>query len=508
MTFGFKNNDPAQTGFQFLEDLSTAYWYSQVLFTALDLKLFGLIDKGIDTVDGLAKAAACKHAELARLLRAMQSIGLIGSYEDRVYNTQTASSFLIPGTDAYLGDFFLYRRYMRPNWQNLTTQVAAMEREENPEISYEEKNFKYVAAMDALVRQKAMEIAELVSRENVTGTILDIGGGAGSLVRLLQANGRFPQALLFDLPEVIDAAHRLYPEADSWRTIRTVGGDFREHRFEEQFDLICLSNFLHAYGAQEARSLFFKSVSLLKEDGLVLIHDYFPDRRGTVPQKGALYDLAMMLNTFNGVCHDAQTICAWCREAGFNTIGVKDLSTDTGIIMARRNTEIALRQDPLAGTAADLGLDLFVLLAPTDVVTAAWAREKCKSGCEQFGKSLQCPPQGMDHEKTRQLLESYKKIYLVRGTPPGKVFHEALLSLEKKAFLMGKHKAFAMGAGPCTICPQCPNEGKCLFPHLARPSMEGSGIDVYATAANAGIDLKPVKKKGQYVTYIGLLLVE
>lgn len=508
MTFGFKNNDPAQTGFQFLEDISTAYWYSQVLFTALELELFGFIDQGIDTVDGLAKAAACKHAELARLLRATQSIGLIGFHENRFYNTQTAASFLVPGKDTYLGDFFLYRRYMRPNWHHLTARVTGMGREEETKISYEEKNFRYVAAMDALVRQKAVEIAELINRENISGTVLDIGGGAGSLVRMLQQKGRFPKALLFDLPEVIDAAHRLYPEADSWTGIRTVGGDFREHALEGQFDLICLSNFLHAYGAEEARDLFLKSASLLKDNGLVLIHDYFPDRRGAVPQKGALYDLAMMLNTYNGVCHDAETVCVWCREAGFKTIGAKDLSTDTGIIMARRQGKIALEQDVLAGVAANLGLDVIAPLSPADVVTAPWVKEKCRFGCQRFGKSLQCPPRAMDHVKTRQLLDSYEKIYLVRGTPPGKAFHEALLSLEKKAFLMGKHKAFAMGAGPCTICPRCPEEGECLFPHLARPSMEGSGIDVYATAAGAGIEIKPVQKKGQYVTYIGLLLVE
>jgi hypothetical protein len=37
--------------------------------------------------------------------------------------------------------------------------------------------------------------------------------------------------------------------------------------------------------------------------------------------------------------------------------------------------------------------------------------------------------------------------------------------------------------------------------------MEGSGIDVYATARNAGIRLEPVTEKGQYVKYIGLVLL-
>ncbi len=45
-------------------------------------------------------------------------------------------------------------------------------------------------------------------------------------------------------------------------------------------------------------------------------------------------------------------------------------------------------------------------------------------------------------------------------------------------------------------------------PKLARPSMEGSGIDVYATCRNAGIDLKPVARKGDYIKYIGMLLLD
>ena len=35
--------DIASEGFQRLEDLATAYWYSEVLFTALELNIFGLL---------------------------------------------------------------------------------------------------------------------------------------------------------------------------------------------------------------------------------------------------------------------------------------------------------------------------------------------------------------------------------------------------------------------------------------------------------------------------------
>jgi predicted metal-binding protein len=114
----------------------------------------------------------------------------------------------------------------------------------------------------------------------------------------------------------------------------------------------------------------------------------------------------------------------------------------------------------------------------------------------------------MDDTQTRRLLDSYSKAYLARGTPPGKSFYKDLLSLEKKAFLKGYHKTFVFGAGSCSVCEQCSRDGICQYPHLARPSMEGSGIDVYTTARNAGLNLEPVQKKGEYVTYLGLILVE
>ncbi|WP_457550994.1 DUF2284 domain-containing protein [Desulfobacula sp.] len=508
MSFGFKNHDPAQTGFQFLEDLSTAYWYSQVLFTALELELFSFLDKGLCSVKDLATAATCDPYQLVRILKAMDCMGLVTIQNDCFYNSQVASLYLVPGKKDYMGNFFLYRQYIRSQWENLTQKVLNQEKKQESDLSYTDRNLRYVSSTDTLVRQKAREIAGFLKSENIKGFILDIGGGGGSMIRVIQESIKQSHALLFDIPEVIEAAKKMYPDEDDWNDITPIGGDFRTHEFDDTFALICMSNFLHAYGPDEAKKLCLKSISLLNKDGLLLIHDYFPDRKGSVPGKGALYDLNMMLNTFNGACHDSKTIIQWCKEAGLKIFATKDLSTDTSVILARRNGSIALPQNPLQDFAIEVGFDDIISISPTDVVTAIWAREKCRFGCERFGQGLQCPPEGMNHDKTRQLLDSYSTIFLVRGAPPGKNFQKALLSLEKKAFLDGYHKAFVFGAGPCLVCLQCPEDGFCKYPHLSRPSMEGSGIDVYTTASNAGISLKPVKEKGQYVTYIGLLLLE
>jgi predicted metal-binding protein len=406
------------------------------------------------------------------------------------------------------------------------------------EDDYAVRNFNYVRALDQLARQKARQIVEILCRETWEPPVLDLGGGAGTfcrgIVALLSGSDRkkgdfFPMigdaaeslpdpsgaspGVLLDLPEVIAAARKIYPSESDWEGIETIGADFRFHTFPRDitFGLIVMSNFLHAYAEKEARTLLDKALGFLKPGGKILIHDYFPDRLGRVPQKGPLYDLAMMLNTYDGQCHDASSVVSWLAAAGIQESVVLDLETDSSLILAGEKLfRDHLAPLPLqwADIAITEGFRRAVPVLTEKIVTAPWVRRKCMFGCAGFGKNLQCPPNGRNDLETERLLRSYKWSILLEGAPPGRTFHQRLLSLEKKAFLSGLHKAFVLGAGPCTVCNQCSSQGECVRSDLARPSMEASGIDVFQTAIDAGLYLAPVKERGQYVKYIGLLLLE
>ncbi|MFH1082932.1 MAG: DUF2284 domain-containing protein [Pseudomonadota bacterium] len=545
--------DPSYVDYQFLENISTAYWKSDVLFSALELKLFDHIESGYATTAALCALSGCKEDGLYRLLKVMKRMELIGQSQGYWFNSQVASRYLVEKSPSYMGDFFLYRRAMQENFRLLTRKIslndepeAMCSRDSEAVDDYAERNFNYVKALDQLARQKAGEIVEILSRETWQPPVLDLGGGAGSLCRRLLASvsgadnnktihSQLPdnmadglpdalidalfdasgaiQGVLLDLPEVIAAAQKIYPEEKDWEGIETVGADFRFHKFEkgETFGLIVMSNFLHAYGEKEARKLLEKALSLLTPGGKILIHDYFPDRLGANPHKGSIYDLAMMLNTYDGECHESSKVVSWLGAAGIGQSVVLDLETDSALILAGEK----LSQDHLvplplqwADIAISEGFRRAVPIPTEKIATAPWVRLKCKYGCRGFGKNLQCPPNGKDDIETERLLRSYKWALLLEGAPPGRQFHKLLIGLEQRAFLSGLHKAFVLGAGPCTICDPCPGQGECIRSDLARPSMEALGIDVFQTAKEAGLYLVPVKEKGQYVKYIGLLLLE
>jgi predicted metal-binding protein len=130
------------------------------------------------------------------------------------------------------------------------------------------------------------------------------------------------------------------------------------------------------------------------------------------------------------------------------------------------------------------------------------------------------------------VLDEYKTAYLIRydgfagldSYPPESLtiamdkltMHvcDAIVHMERHAFLSGYYKAFSYGAHRCRRCEVCAlDEGKtkCKFPVEARPSLESAGIDVFATAKNAGIPTAVVKdrnilKPEMLPTYTLLLL--
>ncbi|MCD6272235.1 MAG: methyltransferase domain-containing protein [Deltaproteobacteria bacterium] len=513
----FQKADPAHLDFQYLEDLSTAYWYSEVLFASIELKLFMFLDQGAATIESLAEAAGCRKKRLKRLFNVLERLNLIHYRDGKFYNSQSAGIYLVPGKSGYMGDFFLYRSYMKPRWETIVDQVALKSRQAFPvaaqDDNYEKKTFEYVRAMDILAKQKAFEIIELLEEIEWETPLLDIGGGAGAMSRAVIKTRQRGEALLFEIPGVIQAAKRIYPDESSWERIKTIEGDFRNYRFDsgQKFGTILMNNFLHAYDSDDAHDLLLKAVDLLLPDGLLVIHDYFPDRAGRSPHKGVLYDLSMMLNTYNGACHDASMISEWLKKSGISRVAIRDLGTDSSVVIASRKDigfNLEAGYEEWTYKAVRAGFTKAVILPVEKIVTGEWARKKCRFGCAVYGKNLQCPPYGMKSKETQDLLKSYKCSLLLEGSPPGREFHNRLLLMEKKAFLAGYHKALVFGAGHCPVCSKCPGDGICKYPEKARPSMEGSGIDVYSTAKNAGISLKPVANKNQYVKYIGLLLLE
>ena len=509
----------ADTGPQYLEDLATRYWFSEALFAAVELEVFTLLEpKGMTTAE-LAGALDMPAPGLERFLRALCAINLVVSDGDSYYNTKLASNHLVVGKSDYQGASILWRKGLMSAWQGLSKCLMAGGRVDFPVEEEGPKQFarrirKYINAMDNVARTKVEEILPFFEGLDLKGEILDVGTGSGAI-----ASGfleRFPSlsATLLDIQDVLNYTRELLEKKGFGERISYVPTNILEPWTvaKEGFDFVILSNIIHAYSEEEIPLILDRAATCLKPEGFLVIHDFFPEHS---PEKAALLDLNMFINTYNGRIFSQ----AWVREqlamSKLYTTELIPLETDTAMIFAAKDeTKLAsLRLDSrtrLIARIKTMGFGQVLPMATETIHVSDWTDLRCQYGCDRYGHP-HCPPNSPSPQKTRDVLKDFSHALLLEGEPPGKIFQKRVLDAEREAFLAGFHKAFAYWAGPCVLCDTCaasvPN-GKCCNTRDARPAMEGAGIDVFETVRRAGLNLRILRNKGDYVRYFALLLLE
>lgn len=514
----FRHN-PQDVGPQYLEDLATGYWFSEALFTAVELEVFTLLETEGMTTAEIAGALDMPPSGLERFLQALGAIGLVVRDGERFFNTKLASDYLVAGKSEYQGDSILWRKGLREGWQDLAECLKAGGRvnfpveEEGPE-QLARRIRRYINAMDNVARTKVEEILPFFEGLDLKGELLDVGTGSGAIAGGFLENFPFLSATLVDIQEVLNYTRELMDKKGFGKRVSYIPTNILEpwSVAKEGFDLVILSNIIHAYSEEEIPLILDRAANCLKPGGFLVIHDFFPEHCSA---KAALLDLNMFINTYNGRIFSG----TWVREqlamSKLYTTELIPLATDTALIFAARdeknlaNLHLDERTRLIARIKA-MGFGEVLPIATEKVHVADWTDLRCQYGCDRYGHG-HCPPNSPSPQKTRDVLQDFSYALLLEGEPPGKMFQTRVLNAEREAFLAGFHKAFAYWAGPCVLCATCvanTPDGTCRNTRDARPSMEGAGIDVYETVRRAGLNLRILRDKGEFVRYFALLLLE
>lgn len=210
--------------------------------------------------------------------------------------------------------------------------------------------------------------------------------------------------------------------------------------------------------------------------------------------------------------------------------------------MGSKNKAFEHKEAPAAFTflvdkALELGATSAALLPADQVVVDERVRLKCAvPACPGYGNYLFCPPNTMPVQEFRRTLDRYSVALLVQVESPlnsldldaetmgekdlvkleeklhgdsNRALGKLVGRLEAEAFKAGYYYATGFTGGICVLCPECVTvaSGKpCRRPLEARPAMEGVGIDVFKTAANAGLPIK--LSSDEPVRWTGLILVD
>ncbi|MCD1293857.1 hypothetical protein CUJ83_02445 [Methanocella sp. CWC-04] len=184
----------------------------------------------------------------------------------------------------------------------------------------------------------------------------------------------------------------------------------------------------------------------------------------------------------------------------------------------------------LKSFAQELGITDIKRIPVMDIIVDDWVRLKCQYGCPNYGRRLTCPPHSPAPDAMRKILESYSKAFIIRYDVPGgqenmqngshldglSVALDTFFKLERFTFLNGYRKVFVFGLNYCPGCEECivlsDPDAPCLYPVIARPSLEACGIDVQQTLENAGwgpfVRGRDRLMQDDIVSMISIILVE
>ena len=299
-----------------LMDLITGYQPAALISTAQRIGLFELLGHAPASAPDLAQRLSADRSNLAALLDALVSIGLVRRTAEGYSATRYTARRL--GSNGEMALVVAKEAVFAEAWMHLDRVVLegrpAMEPWRTLLEASPERARAFLEALDVLARiagPPLHEIGDLVPGKRV----LDVGGGLGTYARLLDEAGS--TVTLVDLPRAAEWAAELLAQTG----VSVVGVDLFEHPScgvpAGSMDAALVSHLLHDLPREMAVDLLRRVRNALMQDGRVVINDFSADS-GPGPF-GALFDVMMRVET-GGAAHSRATLEAILLEAGFTDV--------------------------------------------------------------------------------------------------------------------------------------------------------------------------------------------
>ncbi len=306
--------------------MASAFYESQVLFTASELGLFGTLARlGPATAAAVAAENGLDLRGATLLLDACTALKLLAKEGARYANTSEAALFLVPGAAGDLGQAIAYNRDVYAAWGRLAQFVRAGRPVEPPALHLgvdAARTRRFVMAMHGRALGIGRQVTPLV---DLTGRrrLLDVGGGPGTYSVLLAKAHPGLQCEVLDLPAVAAIADELIEQQGMADRVRVRAGDYHAEALGQGYDVILFFGMLHQESPVAIQDLFQRAYAALAPDGVVYVLDMMTDATHTQPAFSALFAVNMALTTEHGWVFSDAELRAWLAGAGFDDCSVR-----------------------------------------------------------------------------------------------------------------------------------------------------------------------------------------
>jgi SAM-dependent methyltransferase len=184
-----------------------------------------------------------------------------------------------------------------------------------------------------LAMQNAPRVAPLIDLSG-RRRLLDLGGGPGTWAIHFCMQNPALEAVVYDLPATRRFAEETIVRFGLAERIGFVAGDFLANGIPGGFDVVWLSQILHAYGPDQCEIILQKAVASLEPGGVLLVQEFILNDDRSGPLFPALFSLNMLVGTSAGQAYAEGELCAMLAAAGLRNVRrlAMELPNGAGII--------------------------------------------------------------------------------------------------------------------------------------------------------------------------------
>jgi hypothetical protein len=319
-----------------IQRLQNAVVPAYALLAGMQLDLFTPLAAEALTPDELAARLGVDANRLSRLLYALAAAGLLTVQDGRFRPDPEAAEFLVAGRPRYLGGS---HEILATIWEaNRHTAESVRSGRPAAEHAWGEADPQSAAALRGLAPLALAFGRALGERLDLSRTrsVIDIGGGSGTL--LLGLMERWPQlhGTLLELPDVLPHAAPILAAHRGAGRIALEAGDITRRPASGRHDLAVLRALLQVLDRDAARRALRHAAQSLAPGGEVLISGggiLDDDRLG--PTNAVFMNLTFMNLYRDSEAYTEAEHRAWLAEAGFVDVTREQLPDGKELIRGR-----------------------------------------------------------------------------------------------------------------------------------------------------------------------------
>ena len=317
------------------------FWSSRAVYVIAKLGIPDLLKSGPKTAEELASETKMHAPSLFRVLRALASIGVVSATSDGRFALSPVSELLVTDAPGSLRWFTISELGQEhyPAWGNLMHSVKTGEIAFDNFFGVDIWKYFQQNPEDGAVFQNSMSGVTAATNEQIRsaydfspfGTIVDVGGGHGGLITsVLQTNPK-AKGILFDAPEVIEAARPKLETAGLADRCEAVAGDFFK-AVPPGGDLYMMKWIIHDWNDDQAITILRNCRNQMKPGSRLIIFDSVVPETNE-PDFSKFFDLNMLVMT-GGKERTKKEFAQILDAAGFKLLRVIPTEVPTSIVEA------------------------------------------------------------------------------------------------------------------------------------------------------------------------------